>query len=197
MFERNPPTSIKPAATPGERIDLRTTGQPEVPHAQDEKSGKTFLISSLTKTSLDFSNQIDDDCRFDQESCTEYYPVSHQDSVIHAEQNDKLERHEVSKIEDRVQCQKCSRYRDQAKHFCGCGRMLKGITKEVKKQAEQRISSRFIMYVRGIHDLALKNTQQRSTPLKIRTITKPQKSNRSVRFRAEAHLPNNRGALPQ
>ena len=33
--------------------------------------------------------------------------------------------------------------------------MLQGITEEVKKQAEQRINSRFIMYVLGIHDLAL------------------------------------------
>ena len=36
--------------------------------------------------------------------------------------------------------------------------MLQGI-EEVKKQAEQRISSRF-MNVLGIHDVALKNTQR-------------------------------------
>ena len=31
---------------------------------------------------------------------------------------------------------------------------------QAKKQAEQRINSQFIMYVHGIHDLALKNTQR-------------------------------------
>ena len=30
---------------------------------------------------------------------------------------------------------------------CGSGRMLQGITEKVKKQAEQRMSSRFIVYV--------------------------------------------------
>ena len=37
LFERKPPTSIKPEATLGERIDLRISGQPEVPYTQDEK----------------------------------------------------------------------------------------------------------------------------------------------------------------
>ena len=41
---------------------------------------------------------------------------------------------------------------------CTCGRVLQGITQKVKKQAEQRINSRFIMYVLVIHNLALKNT---------------------------------------
>ena len=34
-----------------------------------------------------------------------YHFVSHRVSEIHAEQNGNLERHEVSQIEDRVQCQ--------------------------------------------------------------------------------------------
>ena len=38
--------------------------------------------------------------------------------------------------------------------------MLQGITEEVKKQAEQRINSQFIMWVRGIQKLALKNAQR-------------------------------------
>ena len=37
--------------------------------------------------------------------------------------------------------------------------MLQGITEGVKKQAEQRISSRFIMYVPVVHDSALKKTE--------------------------------------
>ena len=41
--------------------------------------------------------------------------------------------------------------------FCGCCRTFHCITDEVKKQAEQRISSRCIMYVLVIHDLTLKS----------------------------------------
>ena len=82
----------------------------------------------------------------------EYYLVSHHDLGIHAEQNDNLERHETSKIEDRVQSLKHLRYRRPGEQHCGCGRVLHGITEEVKKQAEQRVSSRFIMYVLGTND---------------------------------------------
>ena len=39
--------------------------------------------------------------------------------------------------------------------------MLQGITEEVGKQAEQRISSRFIMYAPVIHDQALTKTPGR------------------------------------
>ena len=83
----------------------------------------------------------------------EYYPVSHDVSEVHAKQNGNLERHEVSKIEDRVQCQRCQRYQRPGETFCGCGRMLQGITEEVKKQAEQRISSRPTTHVLVTHDL--------------------------------------------
>ena len=38
LFERNPPTSIRTKATPGERSDLRMSGQPEVPLTEDEKA---------------------------------------------------------------------------------------------------------------------------------------------------------------
>ena len=48
--------------------------------------------------------------------------------------------------------------------FCGCGRMLQGLTNEVQNQAEQRVSSRFIMHVPVIHGLALKNTPKGPTP---------------------------------
>ena len=51
--------------------------------------------------------------------------------------------------------------------FCGCCRMFHCIIDEVKKQADQRISSRCIMYVLVIHDLTLKNIQKRSTLWKI------------------------------
>ena len=97
----------------------------------------------------------------------DYYPVSHQDSETHAGQNGNLERHEVSKIEDRVQCQICLRYQRPGETYCGCGRMLLGITDEVKTQAEQRLSSRYIMYVPDIYDLVLKSYPKEPTPWKI------------------------------
>ena len=89
----------------------------------------------------------------------EHNHASHPDSEIRDEQTATLERHEMSKMEDRVQCPKWCRYSRPVETCCGCGRMLQGLTKEVKKQAEQRISSRFIMYVLGIHKSALKNIQ--------------------------------------
>ena len=52
LFEMKPATSIKREATPGERIDLRISGQPEGPHTQDDKAYKTFLIFSLTRQVL-------------------------------------------------------------------------------------------------------------------------------------------------
>ena len=119
----------------------------------------------IHKTSLEFSDQIGDDCRIDQELRTgktervDYYLVSDEHSEIHVEPNENLERHDVSKIEDRVQCQICLRYQRTGETFCTCGRMAQGLTEEAKKQAEQRISSPFIMYVLCIHDLASKKTK--------------------------------------
>ena len=66
---------------------------------------------------------MEDDQRFDQELFTEESrnidccPVSYRDSETHAPQNGNLERHEVFKIDDRVQCQICFKNKDQAKHF--------------------------------------------------------------------------------
>ena len=72
-------------------------------------------------------------------------PVSHNGSEIHAEENGNLERREVSKIEDRVQCQMCLRHSRPGETFCTSRSLQQGITEEVKKQAEQRTKSRFIM----------------------------------------------------
>ena len=85
--------------------------------------------------------------------------VSQNDSEIHADPNGNLERHEVW-IADRVLCRRCSRYPRACDTFSGCGRMLQGFTDEVRKHAEQRISSRFILYILGSHDWALKNFQK-------------------------------------
>ena len=71
----------------------------------------------------------------------DHYPVSRYDSEIHAEQSGNLERHEVSTIDDRVRCRRCPRYQGPSQSVCDSGRMLQGITEEVKKQAEERISS--------------------------------------------------------
>ena len=142
-------------------------------HNTRRESGKTFLTYSLARQVFGFFQQIDDDWRFDQELRTEktepvgYYPVSHNDSEIHAEQNGNLERHEISKVEGRVQCQRCQRNQRPGGTLCGCSRMLQGIAEEVMMQAEQRISSRHIKYVTGTNDLALKNTQKGPTLWKI------------------------------
>ena len=64
----------------------------------------------------------------------------------------------VLKIEGCVQRKKVIQI---SKTFGTSGSILQGISEEVKKQAEQRINSRFIMYVSGVHNKALKNNQRR------------------------------------
>ena len=97
LFERKPPTSSKPEAN--ELTFAYQVNQKYLVHR------KTSYFQ-LDETRLEFSRQIDDDCRFDQQFRTGKYRtsrlVSHPDSEIHAEQNGNLERHEVSKIEDRL-----------------------------------------------------------------------------------------------
>ena len=53
LFEKKPPTSIKPEATPGKRTELRTSCQQDVPHTQDEKAETSLLTASLTRQVLD------------------------------------------------------------------------------------------------------------------------------------------------
>ena len=90
----------------------------------------------------------------------EDYPVSHDDSEIHAERNGNLERHEASKIEDRAQCRRCLEILETRRNLWRQWSYFAGITDKRKKQAEQRISKRFIMYVPGVHKVASKNTQK-------------------------------------
>ena len=47
--EGSHPTSIKPEATPCDRLDLRTLGHPEESCTLCEKEAKSFHISTLTK----------------------------------------------------------------------------------------------------------------------------------------------------
>ena len=44
LFERNLPTSFKLETTLGKRIDLRISGQLEVPHTHDDKAEKHLLF---------------------------------------------------------------------------------------------------------------------------------------------------------
>ena len=142
--------------------------------------------------------QVDDDLikNYSQTNTArvDYYPVSHQDSENHAVLNSNLERHDVLKIEDRVQCHTCFKNQRPGHTCCTCGSFLPGITAEVKRQAEQRINSRFIMYVPGVHELAWKNIQKMSTLWKLCRSTKTQESKRLHGFRTKFELRNNRGA---
>ena len=61
LFERKAPTLTKPQATPGDRIDLRMSGQPEELNPLNEKQAQIFLIASLVKKSLEVSKQIGND----------------------------------------------------------------------------------------------------------------------------------------
>ena len=105
LFERKSPTSIKPEATSGERIDLCISSQREAPHTQDDKAEKTIPIPSLIRPVLNsptmFVDLIKNNAQ-EQTEDVEYCPVSRNDSEIHAEQNGNLERHDTFK--DRGSC---------------------------------------------------------------------------------------------
>ena len=57
VFGRKTPTLTEPEATPGDRIDLRVSGQPEEPCLLNEKQPKVFLISRLMKQVLKSPNK--------------------------------------------------------------------------------------------------------------------------------------------
>ena len=92
LFERHSPTSIKPDAAPRDRIDLRTSGQPEERETLNEKEAELFLISSVMQQVLKSPNKStmihDLINNYSQKNAArvDYYPVSHRDSEIHAEQ---------------------------------------------------------------------------------------------------------------
>ena len=115
-------------------------------------------------------------------------------SENHALQNRNLERYEVLKIEDRVQCLTCFKYQRPGETFCTSGSILQGITAKVKKQAKQRTNSRFIMYVLGVHKLALKKFKWVDV---METLQKKTRKQEITWFRAKIRLRNNCGALPR
>ena len=146
LFERKSPTATKQEATSCEHIELRILGRPEIPCTVDEKAEKAFRISSLTKQVLSaphksmlIANFIKNHA-MQATGSVEYYPMS----------LGNLERPEVLKIEDCVQRRKCLEFSKPGETYCGCGRVLQGTGDKVRKQAEQRISSRFTIYVPGI-----------------------------------------------
>ena len=72
MFERKPPTLTKCEATLGDRIDLRTSGQPEEPYLLHERQANIYISHfQFHEASLEVSTQIDNAQRFDQDSFTE------------------------------------------------------------------------------------------------------------------------------
>ena len=98
----SPPRPLtKPEATPGDRIDLHISGQPEEPYRLNEKRAKVFIISSLVKQFLKYYNvstMINDlikDYSQRNTAQVDYYPVPHRYSENHEPQNGNLERHEV------------------------------------------------------------------------------------------------------
>ena len=184
LFEWKPSTLTKAEATPGDRIDFRISGQLQEPCPMNEKlahvrpTRKTFfserekqksfcLISSLMKQVLKSPNQstmINDLINnYSQENTemVDYCTVPYEDSENHAPQNGHSERHEFFK--DRVLCQICFKYQRPGETFCTCGSILRGITEEVKKQAEQRINSQFIMVRSGSSQIRFEEHGKGST----------------------------------
>ena len=78
----------------------------KVPHTQNEKEANILFISSVMKQVLKTPQ------KYLQTNAANvyYYPVSHRDSDISTEQRGNLEWHDVSKIEDRAQCQISFKY---------------------------------------------------------------------------------------
>ena len=80
----------------------------------------------------------------------------------------------------------CFKYQRPGETCRTCGRILDGITEEVKKQAEQRINSRFIMYVPWHSQVGIEDNSKGSTLWTLCRITKTQESNGLLGFREEA-----------
>ena len=74
--------------------------------------------------------------------------------------------------------------------------MLQGIAEEAKKE-EQRINSRFNMYVPEHSQFSIEEFSKASTLWPLCRITEAQDSNRFLGFRNETQSRNGRGALPR
>ena len=113
-----------------------------------EKEAITFLISSLTKGVMNSPNKstmtTDVINNYSQEKQKESMTIMHHIKIQKLMLNKMATWSDM--IEDRVQCQICLGYHRPGEACSICGHMLQRITEEVKKQAEQRIRSRFIMY---------------------------------------------------
>ena len=113
------PTSIKPEATAGERIDLRISGQPEELCTLNEKEAKVFFISSSMKQVLK--------CRqMQNKSITIVYHIEIEKSMLRKTVSWNDTKFQRSKIV--FNAKYALNLKDQA------GSMQQGITEEVKKR---------------------------------------------------------------
>ena len=118
----------KSEATPGDRFDLRMSGQLEEPCLLNERQATLFLISSLMKQVLKSPNTstMSNDLisKFQRRMQTTSIDTLYHmwDSETHALENGNVERHVPLTIEDRVQCQMCFEYRRPGETICTCGR---------------------------------------------------------------------------
>ena len=141
--------------------------QPESTTYTRRESGNTFLISSFTKQVFEFSNKSTMLADLIKNYSQEIQKVSNT-ILCHIKMQRRMWNKTVTWNDMKFQrsrivfnaMQKCLRYSRPVETCCDCGRMLQDITEVVKKQAEQRINSRYMMYVLRIHD-ALKNRQHR------------------------------------
>ena len=159
-----------------------------------ERRKTHFSFSSLIKQVLKSPNKstmIDDSIKNYARNNPEqigYSIVSHGDSVNHALRHSNLERHEVLKIEDRVQCHRAKFRRDilySWKHSSW---------HEAGRATDQQSIHHVIPWSSQI---SFGNFSKRSTLWKLWCITKPQEIKRLIGFRKKIEWRNNRGAPPR
>ena len=120
--------------------------------SEDEKPEKAFVISGLTNQVIKFPNKSVLIADLIKKLCTEKTETSNTIQCHIMIQRFMLSEtaiwNDMEFQRSRIVCDaECALdTRDQGDTFPGCGRTLQGNTDEVPKQAEQRISKRFIMY---------------------------------------------------
>ena len=74
---------------------------------------------------------------------------------IHAAQTGNLDRHDVFKIEERLQCRRCLKYSKPGETYCGCGCIFAGH----HQQGPGAGRATNPQLIPGINDSALKNPE--------------------------------------
>ena len=164
LFGRKIPTSITRETTPDERTDLRISGQPEVPCTKDKKAEQPFVISSSTRPIQNSPNKSMLIAYLMKNYAQKHQRQSNTILCQSMIQNFMLYKtaiwNDMRFQRSRIVCN-AKDTRDQAKHLVFVVVCCRASPKRPKKkQAEQRISSRYIMYVLSIHDSALKNAHR-------------------------------------